>query len=103
MAITEPVYLFNVSKADNRRLVHILAALREHIEDEVGYVNEEDATDPRHTALPERTQHVLCAYLWNELANAMYNTDFAEAERLDLHHNNPWIALLKKGDYRTEE
>ena len=91
------VEIYNPSDDDNRRLVHLVAALREHIEDEVEW-EPEDPTDPRSARLPRRHQLFLCAYLYHALTNVMLDTHAQEAERLDQGRTNPWVASIKRWD-----
>ena len=63
---------YDFSDEERRRLVHIVAALRECIKDEVEYVVDvDDGPDPRNTPLALEDQELFGIYLWQELTNLM--------------------------------
>ena len=97
------IELFETSDEDERRLVHIVAAMRGHIEDEVEYEVEDDPADPRRVPLPRRHQLFLCAYLDHFLSNAMHTIHPQEATRLDQGRDNPWITAMQTWDGATQD
>ena len=84
---------FNLGAEEKRRLVHLLAALREHIADEVTFLAE-DPADPRSTPLSKFDEVRFCAYVWQELTDLMVYNHYDEACRIDQARRNPWLEEL---------
>jgi hypothetical protein len=89
------VTLVQTTEDEDRRLVRILAALREHLKDELAYVAE-DPADPRSTELSYRDMRRLYTWLWDVLTNQMALTHAREWRQLDPEDDTPLRATDRR-------
>jgi hypothetical protein len=89
------VTIVHVREEEERRLVHILAALRTHLRDELRY-QAVNPTDPRSTPLALRDQLRLHVWLWNELTHLMFHTHAGEWSLVDPEEDSPWQATKRQ-------